>query len=1018
MNVNQPNLSCQEERRREDVRAASLFGLDYAEVADDQQITLNVFFLGKAPQQIERANVVLTGGRRIRDVEIKSVNVKRQPDPTLDDYLEVRVNKAGDFSNYTISVVNAVNGQPTNEPMDGFDPRYHQVSFSFKASCPTDLDCKSPCTCPPPQHTQPDIDYLAKDYESFRQLILDRLALIMPQWIETHAPDLGITLVELLAYAGDYLSYYQDAAATEAYLGTARQRISVRRHARLVDYLMHDGCNARAWLTIWTDILQQDFDPTQIYFVTPYPGAPADRHILAPADVVGVDPSSYEVFEPLYWNGGPNISIYAAHSKISFYTWGDCECCLAPGSTSATLADAWVDPAPPPGPPPGTPTAPTGAPPAGTPPGGTTTPAPPASTGTPPAPSIQPRVRGVAAAATTTGDGPPGKVRNLQLKVGDILILEEILGPKTGKESDADPSHRQAVRLTKVTPGVDPLYGPKPYGTPIVEIEWASEDALRFPLCISSQQPPPDCGCLEDVSVARGNVILIDNGLDTTEVLGTVPTDSSAPQCPKCCEPASVTISAGLFRPVLSQQPLTFSVPLPPPCSAADFIRQDPQQALPWISLTNIPPAPTCAGTADPTQPQPPCNIPALFTFDDLADPTGLAKSLHPPASANAQFLLAQLSPTTQQALAAWDGSLPLNATLAAALITDLKALLQTWSVKRDLLESGPSDLDFVVEVDNDGYGHLRFGDGVCGRQPDAGTLFRANYRVGNGKSGNVGAETITYIVLRNLTVSGVKILPRNPLAATGGTDPELIDDVKLFAPYAFRNQLERAITAGDYAAIAEDNERRLESRAALEAEDSAICAAPFTRLQHAKGALRWTGSWYTALVALDPVGSETADSELIDEVTLYLEPFRRMGYDLLVSPAQYVPLKVSLTICVLPNYLRGHVEAAVLDALSNRMLPDGTLGFFHPDNLTFGDGVYVSRLLSTVQAIPGVQNAMVTELERFEISEPAPKFDQPGEELPMNSALLLGPFEIAQLDNDPSFPENGVLILDVRGGR
>jgi hypothetical protein len=166
--------------------------------------------------------------------------------------------------------------------------------------------------------------------------------------------------------------------------------------------------------------------------------------------------------------------------------------------------------------------------------------------------------------------------------------------------------------------------------------------------------------------------------------------------------------------------------------------------------------------------------------------------------------------------------------------------------------------------------------------------------------------------------------------------------------------------------------------------------------------------------VALDPVGSETADPELIDEVTLYLEPFRRMGYDLLVSPAQYVPLKVALTICVLPNYLRGHVEAAVLDALGNRVLRDGTRGFFHPDNLSFGDGIYVSRLLATVQAIAGVQNAMVTELERFELSG----IDQPGEELPMNSALLLGPFEIAQLDNDPSFPENGVLVLDVRGGR
>jgi hypothetical protein len=142
------------------------------------------------------------------------------------------------------------------------------------------------------------------------------------------------------------------------------------------------------------------------------------------------------------------------------------------------------------------------------------------------------------------------------------------------------------------------------------------------------------------------------------------------------------------------------------------------------------------------------------------------------------------------------------------------------------------------------------------------------------------------------------------------------------------------------------------------------------------------------------------------------------MGHDLMVSPAEYVPLKLALTVCVLPNYLRGHVEAAVLDALSNRVLRNGTLGFFHPDNLTFGGGIYVSRLLATVQAIAGVQDAMVTELERFEVSEPSPTIDQPGEELPANWALPLGPFEIAQLDNDPSFPENGVLLLDVRGGR
>jgi predicted phage baseplate assembly protein len=270
---------------------------------------------------------------------------------------------------------------------------------------------------------------------------------------------------------------------------------------------------------------------------------------------------------------------------------------------------------------------------------------------------------------------------------------------------------------------------------------------------------------------------------------------------------------------------------------------------------------------------------------------------------------------------------------------------------------------------------------------------------------------------LRSETLSGVELEPTNPLAASGGVDPEPIDDVKEFAPYAFRSQIERAITADDYAALASDNARRLAARKSLEVHDSEICAANFTPLQGAKAALRWNGSWYTALLALDPQGSEDTHAELVAEVTGYLEPFRRMGDDLLVRPATYVPIKLAMTVCVLPNYQRGHVEAAVLDALSDRALPDGTLGFFHPDNLTFGSDIYVSRLLATVQAIPGAQNCMVTELERLESGDFGTNAAS-SDELPIDSALRLGPFEIAQLDNDPSFPENGLLVLDVRGGR
>src|SRR5512134_476551 len=97
--------------------------------------------------------------------------------------------------------------------------------------------------------TLPEINYLAKDYASFRRLMLERLALLLPDGIQDQPADLQVALVELLAYTADHLSYYQDAVATEAYLGTARSRVSLRRHARLLNYPIHEGCNARVWIS-------------------------------------------------------------------------------------------------------------------------------------------------------------------------------------------------------------------------------------------------------------------------------------------------------------------------------------------------------------------------------------------------------------------------------------------------------------------------------------------------------------------------------------------------------------------------------------------------------------------------------------------------------------------------------------------------------------------------------------------------------------------------------------------------
>jgi hypothetical protein len=894
--MSEPTVICQDERRREAVRGKEGYnGLDYLEVSDDQ-LTLTVYFLGKAAEPIAKENVRILGGRRIIGIRVTGIEIERQDDPELDDCMHVTVDRPGDFSTYRLCLIELdEKGLPTDRPLRNFDPRYACLDFSFKAGCPSDLDCKREPVCPPEKREEPEINYLAKDYASFRQLILDRLALIMPDWKERHVPDLQITLVELLAYVGDHLSYYQDAVATEAYLDTARKRISVRRHARLVDYTLHEGRNARAWVTLWVaqDLTgEHALKPKDFYLITD-PGIATSGNVHDDSELPKTLPLPYLVFEPLVEDRKTPIQLYQDHNEIQLYTWGDTRCCLPKGATSATLLDHGTLP--------------------------TKEPKPPEHCECP-----EEHDKGC---ATINPDKPgeqthapaPDSGHKLQLSECDVVVFEEVKGPKTGNSADADPRHRHAVRLTKVAKTKDPLTLQL-----IMEIEWAEEDALPFPVCVSSVKED-DCTPISDVSVVRGNVLLVDHGERFRDDLKEqVPATTIWPECDDACSPREVLKIAGRYRPTLSRPEVTFSEPLQPcvqvsntcrskltPASA--MLKQDVRQALPQVTLYGKP-----------------------------ADSTGSAVPMQ-----------------------------------------------EAWEPRHDLLGSRPEDRHFVVEIDNDRRAHLRFGDGESGRIPDAGMTFQAVYRNGNGPAGNIGAEAISHIVFRNNLPHGVEILPRNPFPAVGGKAPEPIAEAKLYAPHAFRKELQRAITAHDYAVIVMRDFGHKVQRAAVR--------------------LRWTGSWYEVLVAIDPLGKIEADAELLCEITGHLDRYRRIGHDVVVKPAQYVPLDITLTVCVLPHYLRGHVKAALLDVFSNRLLPDSRMGFFHPDNLTFGDGIYLSGLIAAAQAVVGVESVVVAKLERL--------FEGTNQEIE-NGILPLGPIEIARLDNDPSFPENGKITLDIRGGR
>lgn len=790
---------CGDARRRREVRDAdppTINGIDFLEVRPDQK-TLEVTFLHNLPGETDgvpaspkltEENVVVDGGVRIRAVQVVQVTA-------AGNVLTVQVDAPGDFSTYALRLRTSITD---DVPPPKFDPQLSTVPFSFKVDCPNDFDCAVDDRCPPEVLPEPEIDYLAKDYTSFRRLMLDRMATIAPDWTERNAADGHVALVELLAYVGDHLSYYQDAVATETYLGTARKRVSARRHARLLDYRVHSGCNARAWVVFQVGTGSgADGQPLDAGTRLLSRGSQGETTV-APADLDERLRERPVVFETMH-----GITLCAAHNAIGFYTWSDEECCLPTGATRATLLD---DP-------------------------------------------------------------------TLALQAGDVLLFEEIRSPTTGALADADPTHRHAVRLTSAEHTVDPLDGAK-----VLEIAWAAADALPFPLCISAVVTTSGTATRAEIAIARGNVVLADHGLS-------IPSEPVVPARAPADRP---------YRPHLAQGTLTFRAAFDPAAPASAATRTDARDALPVC---------TVAGEGE------------------------------------------------------------------------------TWTPQFDLLGSDRFATEFVVELESDAIAHLRFGDDERGREPQQGSEFDASYRIGNGRAGNVGAETITRAVVPFAGITTV----RNPLPATGGAEPEPLERVRLDAPEAFRTQ-ERAVTEADYADV----------------------TGRHAEVQRAAAAFRWTGSWYTTFVTVDRAEGREVDPRFAADIRTFLDRFRMAGHDLEVEGPVLVPLDLLLEVCVKPGYFRTDVQETLLERLSNRVLPGGRRGFFHPDNFTFGQPVYLSQIYEAAMDVAGVEWVRATRFQRFGKAV--------GSELD-DEVLRPAPREVATLDNDPNFAENGRLELALKGG-
>lgn len=216
-----------QDRRAKILNSASVNGIDFIEVANAAQTLLRVHFINDVAIKPLLAPPVISGGEMIPTVPVLPIS---PADWGLDDThltLTLHVAAPGDFSIYSLSMKAAA-----------LDVFFNSVGFSFKAGCASDVDCApvQPATTFI-EGEAPPIDYLAKDFLSFRQALLDFSTQKYPNWQERSEADFGMMFLEALSAVGDELSYLQDRISGEASLLTATQRRSILRHARLVDYI-------------------------------------------------------------------------------------------------------------------------------------------------------------------------------------------------------------------------------------------------------------------------------------------------------------------------------------------------------------------------------------------------------------------------------------------------------------------------------------------------------------------------------------------------------------------------------------------------------------------------------------------------------------------------------------------------------------------------------------------------------------------------------------------------------------
>lgn len=787
-----------------------------------------------------RGGTRLIAGRATGQVQVTGAQKDEENDPTR---IKLLIEPVGDYSTYTLELV---------WDAHRIDPFFSSIAFKFRPGCFTN-DCAPTLPGRPPA-PGPVIDYLAKDYDSFRHTLMVAMAERVPGWASTSEADHDQVLIDLFAAAGDELSDFQDRVLNEAYLATARKRVSLARHARLVDYHLHQGNQASTWLAVEVTAGQAPFtlgDQELVVWTGADPALP--ESVFFASRQRRLEPEQRQHFDPRL-------------NCLRLHTWRNAQPALRAGATHADLVP-------------------------------------------------------------TTGatEDDANTLRDL-VRHGTWreVLIAELLNPLTGDLPGRNPAKRQLLRLLA---GDDPDRGAadsifdRVMSTWLVRVHWREEDALRFDYSFTTFCPGPPPTTVEDVSTFYGNLVIVHEGrpleVHFHEPGSVLPTETD-------------TVKHRHFARMdrfgngrdwgLAELPDEGPLAYLPPSSVAAPTGEEPARSTLWFP----PPA--------STQPSPnPC------------------VQVEPPSAAR-----------------------------------------ETWDEVESLVHSDDSAEDgdhYMVETDENGHSVLRFGNGTNGRLLPTGATVHAEYQIGGGVRGNVGADQLTHVQALSEALSGAIVAAWNPFDLTDGRDPEPAEKVRRNAPEAYRARQLRAVTLADYVQRAEE----------------------VAGVARAVAHYAWTGSWRTVRVVIDPEGTTELADALRTEVAAHLEAVRLIGEDIELRPPRYVPLQIRIVICADPAYWREDLRFVLEQEFSDSWTADGRRGFFHPDKWSFGQSLHRSAIEGRIHQVAGIEHVVRITMKRFNAPTPG---------VPNTEVLEMGFDEVVLVANDPDHLERGLIRFDVQGGR